>query len=393
MEKNKKLIIVDSFSINNFHETFNSAFLLALTLSSKKNITYYASNGAIAAIKNLVKAHRLMDKLDGVSFSSIKIFEGNNSLGILLRYIKGFFINFNKLFLSSKGDTLIFTILNPFFIWPLQIFLLLFKRNVYVICHGELELPIKESKVYKPSFIYKILISSFLSFGKFNKQFKMLLLGDNIKQYLLSLYPNLNNNQLLTIDHPVIFRNTENKQLTNIKSNKLTVGTVGAISIEKGFDKLVALSQKIDKHRVNINVVGSYHFNIGSFKNIHFVSKEGLQLPTNIYLEEINKLDFVLFLFDKESYKLTVSGAVFDAIKLNKPIIAIKNNYFDAIFDLFGPIGYLCDNIEEMYNIIHSMTENKDYIENFTMFRKNIDKLKAHYSYRNVGLELNKLKL
>ena len=104
MEKNQKIIIVDSFSINNFHETFNSAFLLALTLSSKKKITYYASNGAISAIKSLVRTHKLIDKLDGVSFSPLKIFEGNNSIGILLRYILGFFINFNKLFFSSKGD-------------------------------------------------------------------------------------------------------------------------------------------------------------------------------------------------------------------------------------------------------------------------------------------------
>ncbi|NIJ44311.1 glycosyltransferase involved in cell wall biosynthesis [Wenyingzhuangia heitensis] len=392
MSSKQKIIVVDSFSVNNFHETFNSAFLLALKLSSKKKITYYASNSAIIAIKNLVKNNILTEELKNVDFLSLKLYKGTNSIAIFFRYFLSSFINLKKLLFSSKEDTLIFTLLNPFFVWPLQLLLLFVHRKVFVICHGELELPIKKSAIYKPTYFYKKLIHSFLSSRKINKQLKLIVLGDNIKQYLLTLYPNLKQEQLKVIDHPSIFKQEKNKQ--EIRStNKLIIGTVGAVSMEKGFTKLVELSNLINKERVCIHVVGSYHFNIDNYKNIHFVSKNGLQLPTQTYKEGINRLDFVLFLFHKNSYKLTVSGAVFDAINLNKPIIAIKNSYFESIFNLYGPIGYLCNDVSEIQQIIDNLNKDNDYKEQYVKFTNNIHKLKEHYSYKSIALQLHKLNL
>ena len=79
----------------------------------------------------------------------------------------------------------------------------------------------------------------------------------------------------------------------------------------------------------------------------------------------IDQLDFILFFYNSETYRLTASGTIFDAISRKKPIIALRNDYFEYIFNKFGSIGYLVDSIEEMATLIQHIHSNKEIQQEF----------------------------
>ena len=42
------------------------------------------------------------------------------------------------------------------------------------------------------------------------------------------------------------------------------------------------------------------------------------------------------------------------------PIIALRNDYFEYIFNKFGSIGYLVESVDEMAEIIYSVSTSKE---------------------------------
>ena len=78
----------------------------------------------------------------------------------------------------------------------------------------------------------------------------------------------------------------------------------------------------------------------------------------------MSMLDYVIFLYPKDGYILRASGAIFDAIDNEKPILAIKNEYFNYLFSKYQEIGYLFENTEgifEYLNNINQQNTSTDY--------------------------------
>jgi len=70
------------------------------------------------------------------------------------------------------------------------------------------------------------------------------------------------------------------------------------------------------------------------------------------YERELARLDYVVFLYPPGSYTLTASGALLDALSLGKPVIALRNPYFEHCFSLLGDIGYLCGSVDELRDLM-----------------------------------------
>ncbi len=62
----------------------------------------------------------------------------------------------------------------------------------------------------------------------------------------------------------------------------------------------------------------------------------------------LDSFDALVFFYLRTGYKLMASGAIFDAIELGIPIIAVRNDYFEHLFRLHGPLGYLYDDLPSM---------------------------------------------
>src|SRR5690606_5834180 len=71
------------------------------------------------------------------------------------------------------------------------------------------------------------------------------------------------------------------------------------------------------------------------------------------YIKACAEIRYAVFCYADEDYELIGSGAVMDAIALEIPIIAIKNNYFAALFDRSGIApGILCQNFRELCEVV-----------------------------------------
>ena len=87
----------------------------------------------------------------------------------------------------------------------------------------------------------------------------------------------------------------------------------------------------------------------------------------------------MLYFYNPETYRLTASGALFDAISFGKPSIYLSNDYFkDAIGE--SPIGYGCDTVDDMVRKVDEIIQRGDM--QYQSYVHNLDMLKDKFSIR-----------
>ena len=96
-------------------------------------------------------------------------------------------------------------------------------------------------------------------------------------------------------------------------------------------------------------------------ENIYLLSPEE-------YANRIQTSDILIF-FNDDSYNLISSGSYFDCINFQKPILAMRSEQWEYNFKQFGIIGYLCNDIDEMYCHLESALNDNNFLD---LFNKNL---------------------
>ena len=372
----KTLKIIDFYSINNFHEIVNFSLLQCFS-NIYSNVIYIVGKSAYENMQKLSTQNKI--EFSNVTFKSKWVVELAHPLGALLRMLVGFFIFLKEYFMLKKGETIFYNYNNPFALPFIALLNRFFKKNIIIIFHGELEFFITSIPFYKLHYIYRVF--NYLSFKYLlkNSNIRILLLGDSIKNNLLEIFPQVAN-QIISINHPYIF---SGESSNSIKLNEqLTIGTVGLLIPEKGLYKLFdiskALEKEIEGNQLKIKVIGKVpsFVNKENYNEITWMPNE--YIPRDIFDKEIETLDFILFLYPTNSYKLIASGALLDAISKEKPIIALHNSYFEECFAQHK-VGYLCESVEEIIKTIRHLitTENQTLYEQYV---NNIKLLKNKFT-------------
>ena len=374
----KKVAFIDTQSVGNFHEIFNLSLLYIMSQSFER-VEYFASK---SSIENLMSKISSNPTPENIIFKQIYVPEGSTSWQIMLRNlygaIKTFFliIRFrkNKIFLGS---------LNSFSTPYLNLVSRVLKTEINIVCHGELEYVIKKDiPLFKPLRIYKKLIFSFLQ-KKIHPGITLLLLGDSIRTNLVALFPQ-NSNRYSVMNHPYFFKknNTKPKE----KSKILNLGVVGFVSKEKGIDDFFLLAEylreDIEKKNLKLNIIGSHNYNIADYPLVNFIANKSEKLTIDRFNNEIEKLDAVLFFYNSTMYKLTASGAIFDAINNKKKIISLDNDYFRSVLG-DSNIGIVCNNIGEMKKVIEEIISGKN---SFYSTDAEFEEIQSRYDYKNILL-------
>lgn len=81
-------------------------------------------------------------------------------------------------------------------------------------------------------------------------------------------------------------------------------------------------------------------------------------------------------------YKLTASGAIFDAINNKKKIISLDNDYFRSVLG-DSNIGIVCNNIGEMKKVIEEIISGKN---SFYSTDAEFEEIQSRYDYKNILL-------
>lgn len=372
-----KVVFIDTQSVENFHEIFNLSFLYIMSQSFER-VVYFASESSIDNLKSKALQH---SKLENVIFKEIYVPRGNTSWQILFRNVYGSLKTF-FLILKYRKYEIILGSLNAFSTLYLNLVSRVLKTDIKIVCHGELEYVIKKDiPLFKPLRVYKKLIFLFLK-EKIHSGITLLLLGDSIRKNLSTLFPH-NISRYSVINHPYFFKKDIKLKAEN---EILNLGVVGVVSKEKGIDDFFVLTENLRKNvenkEIKLSVIGLHNYNAADYPLVNFIAPKGEKLSTDLFNMEIEKLDAVLFFYNSNMYKLTASGAIFDAINNKKRIICLDNDYFRSVLD-GSNIGIICNNIDEMKNLIHKIVSGKT---NFYVTDKDFEQIQSRYDYKNILL-------
>lgn len=346
--------MVDSTCFDNWHLQFNSQLILML------------SN--LASVVEYRGAQDIGVNLPNVNHKKLFVIKGKGPFSIIFRFFFTLLNDIWQLIVTPYDEIIVYSFDPTISLRSINAINKLLRKRIIMFRHGSLEMLLTDPR--GNGFFYKFenkLTKNFYLNDKIkvSKNIQFFVLGDIILKNLSSILTQNKIQQFHSIDHPYNFdKNTIVKTPNNFA--KLNIGTVGVFNEYKGGYNFIILA-KILKNKefkdVNLSITGRI------LSDIVKLQENGIDLPSNkgedmVSNEEmaarIDKLDFILFFYPSETYKLTASGAIFEAINRKRPIIAFRNDYFEYIFKKFGPIGYLVDSIEEMADLIVRISEGSE---------------------------------
>lgn len=384
------MIFLDYYSKGESHSDGNAS-MLALLMKQHPNESFhiFCSAGHYECLKNILKNASI--KQNNIIFHEIKVqpekYEYSRFI-IDFKLVKKIFD-----FAKREKETKIFsTFTTTIFLYYLKIFLLLNPSiSTITTIHAELE----RLYIFKYSsgfsglrkyftILYCLFFGLYLPLSINLKNYKSLVYGESIKYNLLKKVPLLKNDNIIAINHPYILNKVS--EYEPFKNGMVNFGLLGLIDKKKnGVNLLKLLDLLKEQNSKNFKI-----FLIGHIRNkiteeylseslkcsfIDRASNDTEFIPKELRDELENKIDYNIYTYNTDGYKLTASGAFMDAISFEKPILAIKNDFFKYYFNKFGNIGYLFDNIEDMSQKMIEIIEQKP-LEDYIVQKENIKKIK-----------------
>lgn len=377
--------IYETFRSKNEHSVVNGILTNIIGKIYKNDkIEIYAQKNHIDIIKKYIDT-------DNIIYKNITVVGTDSKIRMFFHYIVSAWQDIILYILSSSKDKLFYFSINPLSILTLKILNRIMKKNIYMVCHGELEHLIEENHRYLPKY-YRIIAKIYkFSFYKIqNDYINYIVLGESIKNNIAKLFKEkLDVNKFIAIDIPYDYQEIKIQEKLN---KKLLFSSVGVASTAKGTEKIFSIAKRIKEENnsknINFSIIGKMTDSMEKYKNEFVIYSNDNKMKSRDEFEaEIEKIDYVLYFYPNDAYKLIASGAFFDAISFEKPIIAIENDFFKYYFDRFGEIGYLCKDEEEVENIIKMVIKNNS---NYEILKNNIKKAKIELSQEKI---LNALKI
>lgn len=288
----------------------------------------------------------------------------------------------------SKAKIVFFSSLSPGANYYMSLILpLISKRIKFIITvHGEVELLRTNNNAKKINNIYSNLLRR--SFKRSIKNRRFLILSSEIYNNVLK-YGFLKPDEMICIEHPYIFPDMMEQADSPKVDRPIVFGHLGVAKLAKQshllFKLADAMKEYVIKGLVRFVVVGQVFDELKPFINQYVSFQETNDfLSREDYDHQASALDYSLFFFNEQSYSLTSSGSIMDAIAYEKPIIALKTNFLQNIFDknACAP-GYLYTDFDAMAsgmkkiieehqsnyeNMVHCIKLKKDLFSMDTLF-------------------------
>jgi len=150
-------------------------------------------------------------------------------------------------------------------------------------------------------------------------------------------------------------------------------------------------SDLIENSQLEISTIGrvEYKYNPESLVNHIGLKYDDYLIPSAEFERLILEQHYLLFFIGKE-YDLKTSGVLFDAIKFQKPILAIRCNLVSFYFNKFGDIGHLYNDMNEMKEGVRNIRSSF----NLERYKKQVDNLsiaKEKTSQEHFDVEIHQL--
>lgn len=377
-----RAILIDPYSKGCYHEVINISYLIMI-MKSYDNIIYIADRTACANVK------KQLDNLNirhcQITFISKRIPKvpilKDGYAYVVQMILIGLFDWFYSI--KYKNDDIFYNG-NVFY----GIFLLNYlpfgtHNRLFILCHSELENIQKDRR--SPIEKFQGSFWRFI-FGKcsLSKRFHFILLGDRMCEYFKKQINVNNQNLVYSIDHPYIRCQYQESYRGDCKvyefSDYVKIGIPSLVSPTRGLHNFNAIIKNLNNKNVHLFFISRVVGDLIKSPQVSILSTDSLS-SYSVYSENLIPMDYLLYLYDYGSYKMTASGAVLEAIWRRKPILALKNSYFDYLFEKYGAFGCLCDTIEEIIDLINNGLDKIKY----NLFVENIETIRTHLLPENVA--------
>lgn len=337
------IVAADLYATDLMHLEINSFFASAFVTELDQKLHFFAERRHLDAISRSVPVER------GISFRSWQKISRFPSVRVPIREILTVFRTIRVAIYTRRHRPILLHIFCASHLSHviLRLVFRLIPPNCPILLtfHGELEsLARMERRPWSPAFwlplSLKIRVRGLIP----------VVLGESVRRQ--AAQRNCSTLGWIVIEHPYDF--SAPTKSPSLEPRLLVIGCIGGANIQKGTHLLFGLAEsfrdEVARCRIQFRIIGKIDPALRPLAN------ELVQLPRHgefVIREEydraISELDAVLFFFPADTYQLTASGSLFDAIRHNKPIIALQNPYFSYIQSLVpGDAFTLVQSLEEM---------------------------------------------
>lgn len=297
---------------------------------------------------------------------------------------------------KNKAEIIVFASVFPFTAIVVNFFSWILNQRIIVGLHGDIGV-LKLNKNKITTIVYKYVIKLF--FLTRSSNVIALFYGKSIEEQLFKMFPRFKRENIISIDHPY---NYDSELLVNKldKSNRVIIANIGTGLMNKNSHLLYQLAEmqkyNVKQEKVKFIQVGNVSSDVMKYSNDYVnILNNNEFIPFDVFEEKIKEADYFIYFFKNDSlYDLCPSGTFFDAIKYKKPIISLKNPFFEYYFKKLGNIGYLCNTVEEMNEIIEGILQNKNdtYQEQIELLTKATQLLSIDKIQKSFLEQFNKIK-
>jgi hypothetical protein len=160
---------------------------------------------------------------------------------------------------------------------------------------------------------------------------------------------------IVTLEHPILSSEwAEHPPLAGV--GKVRIAFVGHAREAKGFEVFVQLAGRCSRNDIEFHAIGH-----SSPETDHLDTSALARKPSKTpllreeYLAALEEVDLVCLPLHSRAYDFTGSGTVSDAIAALKPLIVIRNRTIEAVFDHYGPIGWLVDGRDDLFELVRTL--------------------------------------
>jgi hypothetical protein len=202
------------------------------------------------------------------------------------------------------------------------------------------------------------------------KKLKLCVLESHIRDNVLDMSL-AEKSSLCVIDHPTVIEEHVQQKYDHLVLDKSNIKLCfpGVFSEKKGSDDFIALAER---KLTNLNLLingkladqDSVHY-LESLDNL-ILSSIDKQLSRSKYLENIDQSDFLFIGHKEDVYRWCASGVYLDALARLKPIIARSSQFLKTQFRLYGAMGYLYDDVDDIVKFFESeqaLEKYNDFIQ------------------------------
>lgn len=407
------IIVVEPQCQGFAHEQFNAAFLYGYCLAyPQSKIVFFAESEHIKCVKSVLESSGLF--LKQIEFKEIIIPDGkfSQSPTVFITYVT-LLKKILKYAYDNNCGKISFLSIYTYNLIPLK-YLLKFKYkslfNVHLVLHGTLEFVKRKNfsqlkysfakllyyfkrisgikvrtwkYVAENRFFYEKLFKFSLNIIPISEITYLVLRDDilaNVRKYLPSSLL-----KFRSIDLPYIFTKPEFPPQHSLGED-ITFATFGKGYNDETYSLIESLTkQPLLKNRFTLKIIGGpVDLRLNSFAAVKYPFA-GRNFSRTEIAEIVKKVDYFVFFYGEDLYELTTSGAFFDAIAYNKPIIFLRNNCFDYYFKKFN-YGYRYENMESLINNLPNIFAS--HLINYPQMLSEILRLQNSTSIKHTYLNL-----